>query len=442
MSFPRFLFITCLVFFIIRNLVLSLAMPLWVAGDELAHVDYALKLSRGHIPETTEFIEPELFELHKDHWDHRYLSTDEQKPEITDLKAFGLGAYCYQANHPPLPHFILSLFRKVFQFLGLTLLLQVKLMRLVSLSAALLGILLIYFELRKNANLGAAYFLPLLCLPLLAQDMFFCVNNDVYSFLFGCLAVAGMFRLYKNPHSTKNWLWLTVAVSLAMWVKLTNVLFFGLWVLFALTLIISKREKKLILPSSAYFFLTVLLSSPWHIFNQIRYHSIWATHIIEGIPGMPVFHASSLTLLSLWNFFRAFTRTFFRGELLWEGKYFDLFSEGMNDVFLTCVSLLFVCIALASSLKAVKIPADHLKRFFSLSAFAVILALLYGQSLVGNIPYYHARLSLGCFYFLIFPLCLGALYTFRSERLTYAILFLGLLLYNFFYSVSLLIRVL
>ncbi len=441
MNFPRFLLITCLIIFIIRNLVLSLAMPLWVAGDELAHVDYALKLSRGHIPETTEMIEPELFELHKDHWDFRYISIN-PVPEIKDLETFGLGAYCYQANHPPLPHFILSLFRRVFQFLGLTLLLQVKLMRLVSLSAALLGMLVVFFELRKNANLGAAYFLPVLCLALLAQDMYFCVNNDVYSFLFGCLAVVGMFRLYKNPHSTKNWLWLTFAVSLAMWVKLTNILLLGLWGLFALALILSKREKKLILPSSAYFFLTILLSSPWYIFNQIRYHSIWSTHIVEGLSGLLVYHRSPFTLLSIWHFFRAFTRTFFRGELLWEGKYFDLFSEGMNDVFLTLVPLIFVGISLVASIKAVKTPDDHLKRFFALSGFAVVMALLYGQFVSGNIAYYHARLAMGSFYFLMFPLCLGALKIFRSERLTYALLFLGLSLYNFFYSSLLLIRVL
>ncbi len=441
MSLPRFLFIAALVFFIIRNLILSVAMPLWVAGDEAAHVDYALKLSRGHIPETTEFIEPELFELYKDRWDYRYLTTD-PTPKITEIKDLGLGAYSYQANHPPLPHFILSLFRRVFQFLGLTLFLQVKLMRLVSVSVALLGMLLIYFELKKNANLGAVYFLSLLCLPLLAQDMFFCVNNDVYSFLFGCLAAVGMFRLYKDPRSTKNWLWLTLAVSLGMWVKLTNVLLLGLWGLLTLALIVANKEKKLILPSSAYLLLTVILSSPWYIFNQIRYHSIWATQVAAGIPGMPTYHPSPFTLLSLWHFFRAFTRTFFRGELLWEGQYFDLFSEGMNDVFLTWVPLLFLCMALVSSFKAVKVPDEHLKRFFSLSAFAVVLALLYGQFFAGNIPYYHARLALGCFYFLIFPLCLGALRTFRSERLTYAFLFSGLFLYNFFYSVLLLIRVL
>jgi len=441
MSFPRLLFVICLVFFLLRNLTLSLVMPLWVSGDEAAHVDYALKLSRGQIPQTTDLIELDLFELHKNHSDHRYLSTA-SRPQFTDREALGLGGYSYQANHPPLPHLILSLFQRVFKFFGLTLLTQIMLMRLVSVSAALLGMLVIFSELQKNTNLGAVFYLALLCLPLLAQDMFFCVNNDVYSFLFGCLAAVGMFRLYKDPRSTKNWVWLTLAVSLAMWVKLTNVLLLGLWVLFALALIITKKKKKLIVPASGYLILAVLLSSPWYIFSHIRNHSIWATSIEPGVQAFFPYPPSPFSLLSLWQFLRAFTRTFFRGELLWEGDYFDLFSAGMNDLFLTWLPLFMIGIGLIAIFKAIKVPSEALLRFFVLSGLAVVTALLYGHFFVGHIPFYHARLAMGGFYFLMFPLCLGALKTFRSEKLTYALLFFGMILYNSIYSVLLLIQVL
>jgi hypothetical protein len=441
MSFPRLLFVICLVFFLVRNLFLSLGMPLWVAGDEMAHVDYALKLSRGHIPETMDRIEPELFELHKEHWDHRYL-TEGERPDISDPQNLGLGAYCYQANHPPLPHLILAFFRKILQFLGLSLLLQIKFMRMISVLAALLGMLAILIELHKKPNLGAVYFMSLMCLPLLAQDMFFCVNNDVYSFLFGCLTVVGMLRLYEDPHSHKNWLLLSLVVALALWVKLTNILLLGLWVLFSLSLFIIKRDKKLILPSFMYFFLTLILSSPWYIFSQIRYHSIWATRIGADNLGVFNYYPSPFTLLSFWQFLRAFSRTFFRGEMLWQGEYFDLFSEGMNDVFLTLVPLFFIATGIFAGLRIVKSSADIQGRFFTLSGLAVVMALLYGHFLWGNIPYYHARLAMGSFYFLMFPLALGALKVFRSEKFAYATLFLGLFLYNFFYSLLLLIRVL
>ena len=143
MNLPRLLFIISLVFFLIRNITLSLAMPIWSHGDEMAHVDYILKVGRGNIPTASEQIEPELFQFHREYGVLPSHTSDREshtsRANIKDIRGLGYGGYSYQSKHPPLAYFIFALFQKLFQFLGLSLLIQIKLLRLISLAVVLLG---------------------------------------------------------------------------------------------------------------------------------------------------------------------------------------------------------------------------------------------------------------------------------------------------------------
>jgi len=417
-------------------------MPLWSAGDEIGHFDYVLKLNRGHLPEHTEYIESSLFLLHRAYWDNRYMTTVKAH-HIREPEDMGLAAYSYQANQPPLPHLILALFRKVFLLLNVSMLLQIKLLRIISLLAVACGLLFIYFGLRKTNVQNHLFYYPLLFIPLLTQDLFFSINNDVFAFLGASFAIMRMLYVFKNPHLLRNWAWLSVAVSLAMWMKVTNAFLFVLWIILTIFLWQRKKGKKIIIVSILFLLIAVLFSSPWYIYNQVRFSSPLGLQFVEDsdIP-FPKYAPMPVTYINFREFVYAFSRTLFRGEFFWNGRYFDILSGWSNNLVLIYLPLVIFLAGFISFFIYFDRSNREISRFFLLGGLVIFAALLFIYFFIGKIGSYHARYAFGGMYFIMFIYAAGWRRLLNSDNLSLYIPAVLLLAYNLLYTCVLIPKVL
>lgn len=439
---PLLILILAITFLFLRNVPLCFIMPLWSAGDEIGHFDYVLKLNRGHFPEHTEYIESSLFLLHRAYWDNRYF-TEEKAHQIREPEDLGLAAYSYQANQPPLPHMIMALFRKVFLLLNFPMLLQIKLLRITSLLAVACGLLFIYSGLRKTNVQNHLFYYPLLFIPLLAQDLFFSINNDVFAFLGASFAIMRMIYVFKNPHLLKNWAWLSVGVSLAMWMKVTNAFLFVLWFILTIFLWQRKKGKKIIVVSILFLLLALLFSSPWYIYNQVRFSSPFGLQFVENsdIP-FPKFSPVPVTFNNFRMFVYAFSRTLFRGELFWNGRYFDVILGLTNNLVLTYLPLVIFLAGFVSFFIYYDRSNREISRFFLLSGLVIFSALLFIYFFIGKIGAYHARYAFGGIYFIMFFYAAGWRKLLNSDKLALYVPSVVLLAYNLLYLFVLIPKVL
>jgi len=436
---PKNILYLALAFILIRNIPLCISLPIWVFGDEMAHTDYALKIAKGHIPQPQDHIEPELFLLHKVHRDIRF-AIDRFVPPPNDVNKMGFGGYSYAAKHPPLPYLIYDLFRICLAPLGLSLIVQIKIMRIITLLAMSAGIIYLYSGLRKAGCQNPIFYYPLLFIALLSQDMYFSINNDSFSFCFVSFSLAQIFILFKNPLSAKNRKLLILGTILSLWTKITNVLLFPLWLLLICLFRSHGQRKKIYASLLLALFIAILLSAPWYIYNLIRFKDPVAFRY-GSMQGEPVVSPQNLNWQSLKTFVLAFTRTLFRGDLHWHGNSFDILSPGLRDLFMSIIPILLFMIAAFPYLDPPHEDARPLL-FLRRSAVGVMIALLCAYFFIGNIPFYQARFSFGALYIIIFMLAWGWKKCLRSDAAAFWVPVLMLLCYNIVYTSALLSKVL
>ncbi|MCX7975216.1 MAG: hypothetical protein N3B16_12085 [Candidatus Aminicenantes bacterium] len=300
-------------------------MPIWSHGDEIGHLDYIMKLNRWQLPNPREQIETSLFLFHRANWDGRVLSTSRQH-SIKKINDMGLARFSYEAHHPPLPYLILSFVRSILLLKKLPLALQVKIIRTICLLVFAFGLSIIYISLRRNKINNKVFYVPLGIIPLLAQDMFFSINTDVFSFLFASLAVAGLIIINKYEFSKKGWLLLAMGIILCLWTKASNVTLIA-WPIFAMALL-KRKTLKTLKYSILTFISVIILSIPWYIYNYLRFSNF----LIDKSLPYPLISPKGISLESLNEFWLAFMRTLFRGEFFWKGGYFDPISGTLNPL--------------------------------------------------------------------------------------------------------------
>jgi len=434
---PFFILILALSLLFIRNLPLCFIIPIWSHGDEIGHLDYVFKLNQGHLPYPTEFIESSLFILHKRHYDSRYL-TKRSGYHIKSPEELGLAAYSYEANQPPLPYLIMALFRYILICLNTSLLLQVKFLRIIPLLAISCGLVIIYLGLKRTKIQNILYYYPLLFIPLLAQDMFFSINTDAFSFLFGSLAITGMIYLFKSSYSQKGWIWLTVGTSLALWTKATNVLLFIPWLILTFFLWQKKKNKRVLFVSLLFLIIAIILSSPWYIYNQVRF----SNPFIDSFDlDYPLLSPQPLSISTFKSFTLAFTRTLFRGEFIWHGHYFDILHGWMNIFFISLIPLFVFIAGFLSAFIGFDQSDRKIFQFFILCATAIFLTLFFADIVLGGIPHYHARYSFASLYFIMFVYAAGWRRLLSSNALSFLIPVGLLLAYNLSHTIILLSKV-
>ncbi len=443
---PVSFFALGLAFLWLRNAPLDLIIPHWSQGDEMAHFDYTMKIGRGQIPRPDELMERALFRLHKNRYDSRYL-TPTPMPKISRPEDLGLAAYSYEAQQPPLPYLVFAVFRIPLKAAGLTLLAQVKALRIVVLLVVAAGLFILYRTLRRRPDLGPYWSAPLLLIPLLPQDMFFSINTDVFAFFFGCAAVGAIFRLFDRPLSTGRWAVLSFVVGLAMWTKATCAFFFALWPVLAVVLgrmVSGRAERRRITALAAVFFVAAgALSSPWYILNNARNSNIFGFQFEkeEKLPYKP-FPPSPLNWENTKKFKRAFGVTLIRGEFLWNGLFMDNFPNPWDQIFVEIVFWLMFAAGLVSVF--LRVPGTRAGPYLVLAVAGtgVIFSLFVLYIVWGGIPFYHARYAFAGLYPIILLLSAGWRRLIPDGRWAAAIPVVLLLGFNLSFTIRLLDNVL
>ncbi len=402
---PRNLLIAGLALLWFRNAPLAVLFPIWAHGDEIGHLDYLMKIGRGHLPRPDEYIEPAVFRLHKGHYDGRFISPDKHMAFVMP-KDLGLAAYSYEAPQPPLPYLILAAFRLPMKAAGMPLLAQVRGLRLVCLLAVSIGLFVLFRALRRRTDLGLFWYAPLLFIPLLSQDMFHVLNTDVFAFLFGCGVFWAAMRLFERPAAAGRWAVLSAAVVLAMWTKATCGFFFALWPILAVVLVRAapkgKERRRIAVLAAAFFAAAVALSAPWYVANSVRNSYVFGFQFNEKNDlSYNRYQAPPLRRKDVLEFKNAFGHTLLRGELTWKGAWLDGLPQPWNKIL---TEILF-WIIFAVGLFTVFLPVSTAAKtstgpyfVFAAAGAGVILSLFVLHFTWGGIPFYHARYAFAGLY--------------------------------------------
>lgn len=333
----------------------------------------------------------------------------------------------------------MALFRHLLVCLNVPMLLQVKILRIFCLLTVSCGLVFIYAGLKKANISNPVYYSPLLFIPLLAQDMFFSINIDSFSFLFSGLAVLGFIRLVESARSCGAWALLSTGITLSLWTKASNSFLFVIWAVLILYFWVEKKDKKSILLSLKVLLITVILSSPWYVYNQMRFSNPFINS--SGLPYV-LLPPQSLSLPTLKNFLLAFTRTLFRGEFIWNGRYFNVLGAMVNNLVLTVLPLLIFAAGFLSFFKYFdKSKAKNLK-YLILCGAGIVLILFSFHVGLGGVPYYQARFAFGGLYFIMFLYAAGWRKLARSEGPGLLTPVALLLAYNLLYAFTLAAKVL
>lgn len=406
------LFIVSLAIFLVHNIAMAVYGPVWAFGDEMAHWDYVMKVGQGRVPQIDDPIERQLFFFHRNNYDTRLLGQTRITPlPLKESSQLGLAGYSYEAHHPPLTYLLLALPDKILARMGLRLHDRLVALRIVCLTVALLAFFLLWWGLRA-LDLPQAFFFPLTLLPLLSQDFFFSVNTDVFVFLFTSAAVLSLIRLLQNPERSSLWALLAVATVLACWSKSTALPLFLLWGL-AYIWIFYKQGGFFLIKGVSWGLAAVLLSSPWYIYNGLRFG-----HPFIGKPPLPLplLPPAGFSLDRLWAFLNSFFITLLRGEYIWNGTYVNPFSQGLfNGLFLVYLPFVLffgsLVVFLLKGHSHPRFPGEarrkNPEKFLIAGAFLILSAYLLGFLFLGGPPYYHARFSFGFAYLSIFALSKG-----------------------------------
>jgi hypothetical protein len=370
------------------------------------------------------------------HWDNRII-TYQKSHDIENIEDLRLAGHSYEANQPPLPYLIMALYRNFLLFLNIPLLLQVKLLRVLSLFPVILGLIIIYKGLQRAKVNHPVYYYPLFFIPLLSQDMFFSINTDSYSFLFASLAVVGVICLFTNSHSRTGWVLLSAGVTLSLWTKATNAFLFVLWPALIIFFWIKNKDKKKILTALLVLLITIIFSSPWFIYNQMRFSDPFRDTAELGYPEVS---PRPLSFSSIQDFTSSFLCTFFRGEFIWNGKFIEVFSEMGNTIVLLVIPLVVFTAGFLSFFFYFDSPEKNLK-YLILCGAGTIFAFFLAHSFIGGLPYYHTRYTFGGLYFIMFIYAAGWKKIIPREPFNFYIPAALLLSYNLFYFYTLISKV-
>jgi len=432
---PQIIFAVSLLFLLIRNIPLCFILPIWAHGDEIGHIDYILKIGRGHIPQPRDHIESSLFLFHKTRWDSRIIAPGGNF-RIKKIKELGLAGYSYEAHHPPFPYFLLALCRRVFFLHELPFLLQVRIFRLLCLFMITIGMAFIYFAWRHHQVNDLLFYFPLLLISLLSQDMFAAINTDNFSFFCGSIACAGLIYITFKPSMLKGWILLAVGTILALWTKISNIYFFGFWIIPFLAY--RKHHQRKLIFSYAFIFLllALIISSPWYIYNFIRFSS----PISDLSLPYPLIPPQGVSFTSLKNFSLAFSRTLFRGEFFWEGRYLDIICGRFNPLFYGILLIFILYGLIRIRLKYIfnSLPLFNSALYFPSLVFVAFFLIC---CLKGGFPLYHARFSFGELYFIMLLFFSGWKMLLCSTHLAGITTALLLFFYNLLYTINLIFLV-
>jgi len=346
---------SALLFLFLRNVPFSLRTPIGTFGDELGRVDCVMKLCRGHLPHPADFVERRLIRFYYQTTPGRALP--HRLPDPT-----WIASYSFQAIHPPLVPLLLVPWMKLFQWFGLNLGWQIRLLRVVCLLPVAMGMWLVWYYARRIGSL--VWLIPPLLVPLFTNDMFFSVNSDTFSFLFGSWALVGMARLIRNPDNHRIWWELAVAFSLALGTKASNAVLLIPWVVMVWMQFRARLQWQILVRGMRWLCVGLALAGGWYVLNWMNYgHPFIYSYPNPNLRGLPTLPPVTFSFGEIARFFSAYPLTLIRGELYWKEGYFDVLTVGWNRLLLAGIPILLYMLGARTLLRDRSTPGRAAEYF-------------------------------------------------------------------------------
>ena len=330
--------------------IFSAAFPFFSNVDEYLHFDLITQYSRGHVPRSFDRLEEEALDWIVPYASPEFLSPPEEfkngrfptplwkqsgpevGPEMAATRAAWSGQVNFESSQPPLYYVLASMWWWVGKRIGFAGLGSLYWIRF--LNALLIAIVVWMGYLtactiapeRMELRIGV----PLL-LAFIPQNVFFTINNDVLSpVCFGMLflLVLQWLRVETYP------LWLGAATGLAIaatsLTKLSNLPFIGVAVL-VIAVKLSRATWRTsgggLTALAALLICAAIPIGSWMVWNKVHFGDLTGSTPKIGLLGWsrkptaawwqhPIF-----TPGGLWVFWSSLMASFWRGELIWHGRF-------------------------------------------------------------------------------------------------------------------------
>jgi hypothetical protein len=358
----------------VRVLLFSAASPFFSNVDEYLHFDLITQYSHGHIPRTfnrlTEealdwivpYASPEFLSAPNEFQNGKFpkplwkQSGPEVEPEMAATRAAWSDQVNFEASQPPLYYALASAWWEIGKHIGFAGLQSLYWIRF--LNALLLAIVVWmgYLTARTIApeHLELRLGVPLL-LAFIPQNVFYTINNDVLSpVCFGALFLLVLQWLRAEMHSV----WLGVATGLAIaatyLTKLSNLPFIGVALLIVtvqLRRIPWRTSASGLATLAALLVCATIPIGSWMVWNKVHFGDLtgstakisllgWSQKPFAAWWQHPIF-----TPGGLWVFWSSLIASFWRGELIWHGRFLNW---GFVDWFFVISSLVFLFSAMTA----------------------------------------------------------------------------------------------
>ena len=330
--------------------IFSAALPFFSNVDEYLHFDLITQYSRGHVPRSFDRLNEETLNWIVPYASPEFLSPPEEfqngrfptplwkqsGPEV-DLemaatRAAWSGQVNFESSQPPLYYALASTWwwiGKRIGFAGLESLYWIRFLNVLLIAIVVwMGYLTArtIFPDRMELRIGV----PLL-LAFIPQNVFFTINNDMLSpVCFGMLflLVLQWLRVERYP------LWLGAATGLAIaasyLTKLSNLPFIGVAVV-VIAVKLSRATRRTsgsgLTALAALLICAAIPIGIWMVWNKVHFDDLTGSTAKIGLLGWrrkpmaawwqhPIF-----TPGGLWVFWSSLIASFWRGELIWHGRF-------------------------------------------------------------------------------------------------------------------------
>jgi len=390
----------------LRVFIFSTAFPFFSNVDEYLHLDLITQYSRGHVPRSFERLSEEALDWIVPYASPEFLSPPEQfqngrfptplwkqsgpevDAEMAVTRAAWSGQVNFESSQPPLYYALTSTWWWIGKRIGFAGLQSLYWIRFLNVLLIAIVVWMGYLTARTIApeRMELRIGVPLL-LAFIPQNVFFTINNDVLSpVCFGMLFLLLLQWLRVETYP----LWLGAATGLAIaatyQTKLSNLPFIGVAVLVIAGKLSCATRRTSGSGLTALGALLVCAAIPigsWMLWNRVHFGDLTGSTAKIGLLGWsrkpfaawwqhPIF-----TPGGLWVFWSSLVASFWRGELIWHGRFLNW---GFVDWFFAISSL----VLLLSAIKGVATePAfSTFQRLAIASAILVWLAGIFFLALL------------------------------------------------------------
>ena len=398
----RFIIAICLLA-MIRVFIFGAAFPFFNNVDEQNHYDLVVKYSKGYFLKNNkiQYFDSAAAKTYATYGTLEYLRDIEKDGPgpppawkmtndarvvnfITESANYFSSLEEYEIYSPPVYYYFTGLWYKTGQLLGLNEGILLYWIRFLDVIVYGLLVLLAYLFCKKlfPGQNTLIFGVPILLIAF-PQDIFYSINNDVFSPVLCLLSLYLLFSIYYSNKSILYYLLTGIAISAALLTKLSNVPIILILIIFLILL--TKKYYSLGELKKHYVHLSILLIVsvlPFILWLGWNYYLLgdftgtankikslhWQNKSFWDWFDHPIF-----SFEGLWYFLSETLKTFWRGEFVWSLK---RIASDEADWFYIISS--FVFIITSSVILIIKIKKDLLENYLPYLINFIIILLFVG----------------------------------------------------------------